>query len=120
MNTYIALLRGINVSGKNMVSMKALERSMALLKFTNVRTYIQSGNILFESNEKDLLKLEEVIAGKILADFSVRVPVMVISRGEVERIRNNNPFLPGKTGNEDKLHVTLLKDHPAKELTNKP
>jgi len=114
--TFIALLRGINVSGKNMISMKDLESSMASLKFTNIRTYIQSGNILFSTMGKDAALLEDTISKKIRSDFGFDVPVVVRNSSELKKIKNENPFLPAKTGQEERLHVTLLKDHPGKEL----
>ena len=61
--------------------------------------------------------MEEMIAGKIRSDFGYEVPVLVISRTELEKIGRGNPFLPGKEGLEDKLHVTLLKDYPPDDLS---
>ena len=62
MKLYIALLRGINVSGHKIIKMELLRKAMADSGFNNVSTYIQSGNILFQSNEKDPLVLEKQIA----------------------------------------------------------
>ena len=67
METYFAFLRGINVSGQKMIKMEDLTKALKELHFRNIRTYIQSGNIIFQHDQADLLLLAEKIAGKISA-----------------------------------------------------
>ena len=108
--TQIAFLRGINVSGKNMISMDELKKALALLTFNNIRTYIQSGNILFETGETDAPSLEKKIHDRIAEQFGLEVPVVTRSRDELEKIHHDNPFINERTLPVEKLHVTLLKD----------
>lgn len=112
MEAYIALLRGINVSGQRMIKMKDLETALEELAFSNVRTYIQSGNILFQCEKSDPSLLAGNIAGKILEHFGFEVPVVIRTFQELEKLSIDNPFL--LTGNRDvnKLHVTLTDREP--------
>ena len=68
-NTYIAILRGINVSGKNMVKMPALVKAFESIGFENVRSYVQSGNVVFESEPIEPEKLQRLIAEPIEKDL---------------------------------------------------
>jgi uncharacterized protein (DUF1697 family) len=119
MTTYIALLRGINVSGQKMIKMEELKRSITLLKFDNIRIYIQSGNIIFETVKTDPQFLEKQIGEKILKDFGFPVPVLVISKQDLENIYKNNPFLMKRNEPVDKLHVTFLAAEPDPVLWKK-
>ena len=105
METYITLLRGINVSGKNIIKMVQLKQMFEDIGFTDVVTYIQSGNIVFSSKESDISTLESSISGAIKSAFSFEVPVMVLQPNTLEHILNSNPF---KTEDITKLHITLL------------
>lgn len=69
MPTYIAMLRGINVSGKNTIKMESLRSSFATLGFNNIKTYVQSGNIVFEASNDSTASLSKRIEQKILHDF---------------------------------------------------
>ena len=62
MQTYISMLRGINVSGQKMIKMDALRQMYELLNFSNVKTYIQSGNVVFQSPDTNCLDIEQTIA----------------------------------------------------------
>lgn len=89
--TYISLLRGINVSGKKKIIMKELKTLYESLGFTNVLTYIQSGNVIFESNEDDTVivnKIETAINQK----YGFAVPVQVRSVSEFSNIIKACPF----------------------------
>ncbi len=87
---YIALLRGINISGKNKVSMAELKIELEK-KYKNVITYLNSGNVIFESDidDKDTIKMniEEIINGK----FCLNIPVFIITKVELEYLLNNCP-----------------------------
>lgn len=107
---YIALLRGINVSGKNLIKMDALKSSLEKLHFKNIKTYIQSGNIVFESEEKAASELSNEIRQLILKDFSFEVPVVVIESTEFEEIVTSNPFANQENRDEKFMHLTFLNE----------
>jgi uncharacterized protein (DUF1697 family) len=94
--TFVALLRGINVGGNNIVSMRALKESFERLGFTDVSTYINSGNVLFKSKIADPRKLETKIE-KMLAAEHVPCKVVVRSADEMARVVKSLP----KTWNGD-------------------
>jgi uncharacterized protein (DUF1697 family) len=108
MKTYIAILRGINVSGHKMMKMADLLTLLNELDFKNTKTYIQSGNVVFRYKETLPQQLQKKIEKKIAEKFGFEVPVMVIPAGEIETILKNNPFLKKKTTDIGKLHVTFL------------
>ena len=119
MQTFIALLRGINVSGKNLIKMAPLAEVLTGAGLMNVRTYIQSGNIVFESEASDDADTGLIIAENIRKEFGFIVPVRVLKQSELKRIRDDNPFirLHGLPG--DKLHLTLLSGIPDHALVQK-
>lgn len=119
MNTYIALLRGINVSGHKKILMADLRVLFEKLGFENVRTYIQSGNVVFQSKEDNLAVIEDRIKGQILRQYDFEVPILIKTRKELQSIVKNCPFSQVKMENS---HFTLLFTPPLKELiqeTNK-
>lgn len=91
MTKYIALLRGINVSGHHVIKMEALRSAMVELGLSNVSTYIQSGNILFENND-DKAKLEMLIKNKIFQKFGFDVATIVLTPDELKITLSDNPF----------------------------
>jgi uncharacterized protein (DUF1697 family) len=110
-STYVALLRGINVGGKHILPMKDLIEVCSATECVNVRTYIQSGNVVFCASPKVAGALAPVLAKKIEAHFGFPVPVILRSREQLEQIVRNNPFL--KAGKPEKtLHVSFLEDTP--------
>jgi len=115
MKTYIALLRGINVSGQKKIKMADLRNALGKAGLEDVQTYIQSGNIIFKDIEKDKEGLLNKIKNKIYETFTFDVPVQVFTAEEIQKIYNSNPFL--KKGNVDikTLHVTLLEGSPETE-----
>jgi len=103
---FVAFLRGINVGGRTSVKMEALRACFESLGFERVKTYIQSGNVVFESGETDDKTLAERIEAAIERDF-FKTPVMVRSIDEIKDIIENNPFAGEEF--EDKLfHVVFL------------
>jgi len=114
METYITLLRGINVSGSKMIKMDHLKQLYTGLQFSNVQTYIQSGNVIFSTVEKDLQSLEKLISDEIKIQFGFEVPVIIIRKEELVEILKNNPFVPGEAEIDTAhLYVTILKDIPS-------
>lgn len=95
MNTFIAILRGINVSGAKPIKMDALRNTFQKQGFENVATYIQSGNVVFTAAEKETTKLASKITESIKTDFGFDVPVIVLSAAELQTITENNPLNDG-------------------------
>jgi uncharacterized protein (DUF1697 family) len=113
MTCYIALVRGINVGGK-MIKMEPLRASFEALGFDKVRTYIQSGNVLFESRAGSPTAIIRRIEEKILADFKHTVRVFLKTDKEMADVVKRNPFVKDKTVDPARLHVTFLaEDAPA-------
>src|ERR1043165_2092697 len=104
---YVAFLRGINVGGKNKVKMETLREACAALGFENVKTYINSGNMIFETSKSNDTKLAEKIEKAIEKEFSLNIKTMVRSIAEIEDIVKNNPF-DGQFENDKDLHVFFL------------
>jgi len=118
MKTYIAFLRGINVSGKNQIKMEALKVLMQELNLKNVRSYIQSGNLLFNHKGSSSTELESLIANKIEDEYGLSVPVLVKTAVEIEEAIENNPFISPYLSHIDKLHITFLSDIPDEHLVS--
>ena len=111
MTTYIALLRGINVSGAKTIKMEALRLTFQKLGFVNVTTYIQSGNVIFNAGENNTLQLVDKIAAAIQTDFGFDVPVIVLSAAELRTIIGSN-LLNNGTNDTAFLHITFLSENP--------
>ena len=116
METYIALLRGINVSGQKKVPMADLRNMLDTLNFRNTKTYIQTGNIVFDSRENDTYVLEEKIKGGIRSTFGFDVPVLVKSKNEFERILQRNPYTDPEAIDKKQVYFVLLKKAPEEKF----
>ena len=114
MKTHIVFLRGINVSGQKKIKMVDLRASLEKASFKNVLTYIQSGNVLVDSEEA-IASISEIIKAIILKDFGFDVPVLVTKKENMERILKNNPF---KKAEEKNQYFVLLHDRPDISLVN--
>jgi uncharacterized protein (DUF1697 family) len=110
--TYIAMLRGINVSGHKIVKMEQLRASFAALGFSEVKTYVQSGNIIFKATSDSLAGLSKKIEQKILSDFGFSVPVFLTTGKKMLETIERNPFLKASNIDLTKLHVTFLSGDP--------
>ena len=119
MPTYICILRGINVSGQKIIKMDALRKSFEEMKFKNVRTYIQSGNVLFESKEISNTSLEKQIQKKLLQDYGFHVPVLVKETKNLKSAVKNNSFIDRKNIDIDRLYVTFLAEKPSQTNIDK-
>jgi len=91
MQRYISLLRGINVSGKNKISMSELKSGFAELGFINTITYLNSGNVIFLSDIDDKAEVSGKIQVMIKSKFNLDIPVFVLTFEELEDILNNAP-----------------------------
>jgi uncharacterized protein (DUF1697 family) len=103
----VALLRGINVGGKNLLPMKDLVRLFADAGCADVRTYIQSGNVLFQASPAKATRLPGVVAKGIADRFGYRTPVLLRTVEELGATIRNNPFLEAGAP-ESWLHVLFL------------
>lgn len=110
--TYVALLRGINVGGKNKLPMKDLTAIFGDAGARDVRTYIQSGNVVFTASPGSIDALADSVTREIEARLGLTIPVVIRSHAELEAALEANPYLD-RAANPKALHVMFLKDHPA-------
>ncbi len=111
---HLILLRGINVSGHNMIKMDALKKALEEIGFQNVVTYIQSGNVFVETDEESGFSVGFKIKQEIYKTFGHEVPVIVVSKSDLEWSFKNNPFLKQKDVDTKKLYVAFI----SKELSS--
>ena len=93
MGIFVALLRGINVSGKNIIKMAELRDSLSKTGFVQLKTYLQSGNLVFISESTDQQQIAKIISSRILQDFGHDVNVKVLSKEQFENSFAQNPFV---------------------------
>ena len=118
MATHVALLRGINLGGRNKVAMADLRALAADLGHTDVLTYIQSGNVLFTARaDADCAEVARVMTEAIGARLGVTAPVVVVTREELGQIHAANPF-PNEP-DQKRVHAVVLSGPPGAELTAK-
>jgi uncharacterized protein (DUF1697 family) len=108
LNTYITLLRGINVSGQKKIKMDELRALYEAIGHQDVQTYIQSGNVLFRSELSSPEKLARGIEQAIENNFGYPVTVLVRTTDDLSKIIRRNPFLKNRSVDPSKLHVTFL------------
>jgi uncharacterized protein (DUF1697 family) len=113
-STHIALLRGINIGAHKRIKMEALQQTMRELGFEDVRTYIQSGNIVFKAATADTTRLADKIEKKLLSDFGFAVPVIVRTPSELHQVIQKNSFHKEAGMDISRLHVTFLSGPPEK------
>lgn len=109
--TQLALLRGINVGGRNKLQMRDLSGMFEQAGCENVRTFIQSGNVIFTAGSSLASGLPGLIASMISERFGYRTPVILRTAEQLRAAVSNNPFLQAG-GAEDILHVMFLADRP--------
>jgi len=105
---HLCLLRGINVSGHNMIKMDALKASLENIGFQNVQTYIQSGNVFVETDEENAAAVGFKIKQEIFKVFGHEVPIVVIGKTDLEKCFKNNPFLKNKEVDIKKIYVAFV------------
>lgn len=116
MTTYIAFLRGINVGGQKIIKMEKLKEIFESLQFQNVKTYIQSGNVMFESTEDSpdiLCKIE----AKLESVLGYKVTSIIRTADELEKVIEQNPFSTSE--GFEKQYVTFLYGEPAAEAVDR-
>ncbi|HEY6492203.1 MAG TPA: DUF1697 domain-containing protein [Trebonia sp.] len=115
MATHVALLRGINLGGKNKVAMADLRALVSELGHADVSTYIQSGNVLFTAAPgADCAEVARALTGAIAARLGVTAPVVVLTREELGQIHAANPF-PAEP-DPKRVHAVVLSAPPGAEL----
>jgi uncharacterized protein (DUF1697 family) len=108
---FVALLRGINVAGKNKLPMVKLVEIFSECECVDVRTYIQSGNVVFAASPKTAKCIASAVTERIASSFGLRVPVVLRSGAELEKVARGNPYLKAGADSES-LHVAFLADAP--------
>jgi uncharacterized protein (DUF1697 family) len=116
---YVAMLRGINVGGQKIIRMENLRASFETLGFRRVRSYVQSGNLIFEAMRSSSDNLSMIIEERILSEYGFSVPVVLRTADEVKKIAIGNPFLNEKGIDSSKLHVTFLSESPTQAALGK-
>ncbi len=106
------MFRGINVSGHNIIKMEKLRASLITLGFGNIKTYVQSGNVVFEAANDSAGNLSKKIEQKIMRDYGFSVPVFLMTSKKLEETVKRCPFLKATNIDHSKLHVTFLSDDP--------
>ncbi len=108
MTTFVALLRGINVSGQKSIRMVDLRNSFTALGFANVRSYLQSGNLVFDASRAEPRKLASAIKARIADDFGHEVEVFVLTAKQLDLVASSNPLPPRRGADEKIFHGTFL------------
>lgn len=116
MPTYIALLRAVNLLGHNRIAMAQLREMFESMNFSEVRTYIQSGNVIFNSTKRSASAITKSIESCIEQEFGKPIRVTVRTAEEMADIVNNNPLLPEHGGDIKRLHVAFLTEKPSAAL----
>lgn len=112
MTIYISMLRGINVGGHNQIKMPALRELFESLGFEQVRTYIQSGNVVFKAGKGSSLQVSKKVEERIAREFGIRASVVTRTSAEMGSVIESNPFLKANGVDLTKLHVTFLSKAP--------
>lgn len=112
MPTYISLIRGINVGGHKKLKMDELRKAVEAVGFEQVRTYVQSGNLVFRGAKLPTAAISKKIEAVILKKFGHEVSVITKTPEELEAAIEENPFLKNKAMAEERLYVTFLSGRP--------
>lgn len=115
MKRYIGFFRGINVGGQKKVPMSELREVLTGVGLQDVKTYIQSGNIVFDSNAGSIEELNALIDKSIFDRFRFKVPVLLKSVSEVVDILAKNPYIDQEDLSANKVYFVLLFTKPTKE-----
>jgi len=117
--TVVSLLRGINVGGRNKVAMSKLTELFELLGFNDVRSYLQSGNVLCSTSKLSNAALQRRIEKGIVEELDLEISVLCRTGREMELVVKNNPFLKKNDVDPAKLHVTFLQKPVDEALVKK-
>lgn len=112
MINYVAFLRGINVGGKRLIKMEELRRVVESIGLKNVRTFIASGNVIFETTTTDRAALAKKIEKKLLKEFGHEIPIALQTVDELKAVLKLNPFKKVKENDDVMLCVIFLAGKP--------
>jgi uncharacterized protein (DUF1697 family) len=112
MPVYVSMLRGINVGGHKRIKMDQLRVSLGALGFEQIKTYIQSGNVVFKAGKSSPAALSNKTETKILQDFGFSASVISRTADEFSKTIASNPFLKQRGIDHERLHVMFLSDAP--------
>jgi uncharacterized protein (DUF1697 family) len=106
---YVALLRGINVGGNSIIKMTDLKSAVEKSGFRNVKTYIQSGNVIFESEEKNTAKITSRLEEALLKNFQVETRVILLTPSQLKKVISE---IPGdwKNNNDIRRYVAFIRE----------
>jgi uncharacterized protein (DUF1697 family) len=111
---YVAFLRAINLAGKNVVPMPVLRDLFERFGFTDVKTYIQTGNVVFSTAERDAARIQRQIEQKLAKAVGFQVGVFVLTKAQLESAVKKNPFDPAKHDHKQQTHLIFLSAAPTK------
>lgn len=117
MTTYIALLRGVNV-GQNLLKMDRLRELCGKIGVKNARTYVQSGNLVFEA-DGNASKWEQALERRLVGETRLPVSVLIRTASEMKKVFASNPFLKEKGIDTKRLAVVFLQEAPSKQALEK-
>lgn len=114
MAKYAAFLRGINVGGHHKVPMGQLKKCMEEMGFGNVKTLLNSGNVVFESDVTEAAELERDIEGRLATVFGFKIPTMVLAKSEIDGLITHDPFLHVKLHDDIRQYISIVRPgvHP--------
>ena len=113
---YIALLRGINVGGNKKVPMAILRETLEALGYQNVKTLLNSGNVVFESDEKTIDVLAKTIEKKLEEVFNVHIPTILRTYDNIQKLIESDPFKNILVTPQTRLYITFLASKPSSNL----
>ncbi len=116
LTTYTAFLRGINVGGHKIIKMEELREAFEELKFKNVRTLLASGNVIFQSEEKNLTILTQKIEQQLAKRFGHEIGVIIRSSEEIKSLINSDPFKGVVITPNTRLYITFLSEKSKNNL----
>jgi uncharacterized protein (DUF1697 family) len=119
MAVIISMLRGVNVGGHNKIKMDALRALYESLRLRGAQSYVQSGNVIFRTEERDLARLTKRIEGGIEEKFGFRPEVILRTATELRNVIAKNPFAKRNGIEPHKLLVTFLASDPGREAREK-
>jgi uncharacterized protein (DUF1697 family) len=112
MTKYHAFLRAVNVGGQNLIKMKDLCHSLNSIGFLNVQTYIQSGNVPFDSKQGNIDTLQKTVEFQIEKDLGLKIKAIIRTLSSIQDIIRNDPFKNIEWNLHTKFYVCFLYDEP--------
>ena len=113
---YVAFLRGINVGGHHKVPMADLNKELQKLKFENIKTLLNSGNIIFEATDESILNLEKKTSEHLEVSFGFPIPTIIRSSEVINQLLSNNPFEDIILSKDIRLYVSFLNKDSESDL----